>query len=214
MFPIPLRQSTAAIVTFGPLVDVTDKITPETGVTLGAADAAAIQKNQAGSQVSITSNTWAHIAQGVYNLTLAAGDVDTLGPLMVLLRDDSVFDGPVRQDYVVLAANVYDALVPASDKLKVDAVEMNSSTTAATNLALAALGMKMITVQTSSSPTVVKTDLTETDDDFWNGKMMTFLTGALAGQTTRVTDYSGSTKDCTVETLTAAPTAADTAILY
>ena len=214
MFPIPLRQSTAKLVTFGPLVDVTDKITPETGVTLGAADAAVIQKNQAGSQVSIVAATWAHIGQGVYNLTLDATHTDTLGPLMVLIRDDSVFDGPVRQDYVVLAANVYDALIPATDKLQVDAVELNSDATAGANLAIAAAGMKSFTVQSSSTATVIKTNLSETDDDFWNGKMLTFTTGALAGQTTRVSDYNGTTKDLTVDTLTGSPSNGDIAILY
>lgn len=213
MFAIPVKQSTSRIVPIGPLLDVSDKITPETGVTLGAADAVVIQKAGAGSQVSITSNTWAHIGQGIYNLTLGTGDTDTLGPLVVFVRDDSVF-APVRADFMVLAANIYDSLFPATDKLQVDVAEIAGASTPAENLAAAAGGMKTFTVQSSSTATVIKTNLTESDDDFWNGKMLTFTSGALAGQTTRVTDYNGTTKDLTVETLTGSPSNGDEAVLY
>jgi hypothetical protein len=44
-----------------------------------------------------------------------------------------------------------------------------------------------------------------TVDDFYNGAVLIFTTGALAGQRTSVTDYVGSTKILTVTAITAAP---------
>jgi len=44
-----------------------------------------------------------------------------------------------------------------------------------------------------------------TTDDFYNGKVVTFVTGNLAGQSTDVTDFTGTDNILTVTALTAAP---------
>lgn len=50
-------------------------------------------------------------------------------------------------------------------------------------------------------------------NDFYNGRVIIFLTGTLALQATSISDYVGSTVTATVVALTSAPTAGDTFIL-
>lgn len=50
-------------------------------------------------------------------------------------------------------------------------------------------------------------------NDHYNGRVLVFISGALAGQATDITDYVGSSVTMTVTALTGAPSAADTAIL-
>lgn len=213
MFAIPLRQSTAQTVVIGPFVDLTDGVTPETGLTLGAMDAAKIIKAGATANVDIAGLTWAHIANGFYALTFNTSAVDTLGRLTAYFAQAATFRGPLRQDFVVLSAHVYDSLVAYSAQLGVDAVAINSNTDAASNLALAARGIVPVTVQSGSTLTVVTTNLTETTDDHYNGRTLLFVTGNLAGQGAEISDYNGTTKSLTVGQLTEAPGSGDIAII-
>lgn len=50
-------------------------------------------------------------------------------------------------------------------------------------------------------------------NDFYNGAVIVFTSGALAGQRTSISDYVGATKTLTVVALTGAPSAADTAVI-
>jgi hypothetical protein len=50
-------------------------------------------------------------------------------------------------------------------------------------------------------------------NDFYNGRVIIFITGTLAGQATDITDYVGSTKTLTVTALTSAPSSGDTAVI-
>lgn len=50
-------------------------------------------------------------------------------------------------------------------------------------------------------------------NDFYNGRVIIFITGTLAGQATDITDYDGSTKALTVTALTGAPSSGDTAVI-
>ncbi|MBK9054945.1 MAG: hypothetical protein IPL78_29805 [Chloroflexi bacterium] len=49
------------------------------------------------------------------------------------------------------------------------------------------------------------TNLTEATNDHYNGRIVVFITGDLAGQATDITDYDGSTKMLTMTALTEAP---------
>lgn len=90
-----LLQGVSAIVPVGPFLDVTDGVTPETGVTLTGggdnADEAEVLKSGGAATVDISSNTWAAITgcDGWYHLTLTAGNLDTPGPLTVVVQNDS-----------------------------------------------------------------------------------------------------------------------------
>ena len=63
--------------------------------------------------------------------------------------------------------------------------------------------------------TVIGTDLSEATDDHYIGRVVTFTTGALAGQSAAITDYNGTTKELSVAptALTEAPVASDEFII-
>src|SRR3990167_6022789 len=99
-----LRANTQVVVTIGPFVDVGDAYTPETGITLGVADEAELMKHGATTVTDASGYTWAAVtsADGYYSLTIPTGGVDTPGPLVVLVNDDSVCL-PVRNEFNVLS---------------------------------------------------------------------------------------------------------------
>lgn len=134
-----LKADTTVKVVIGPVVDATDGYSPETTLSLSTADAAEILKHDAGTVTDISGNTFAAItgADGYYNLTITAAQLDTEGMLSVCIADLSLCR-PVKADFMVVNANVYDSLYAASatDYLQVDAVQVSSDTTAADNLEL------------------------------------------------------------------------------
>jgi len=132
-----LKADTQVIVRIGPFVDSTDGVTPETGVTLGAADQAELLKHNGAATVDISASTWAAITGcgGWYDLTLTTGNTDTEGLLTVVVQDSSVCL-PVFAHFMVVNANVYDSLyaAAAADYLQVDAIQISGDTQSATDL--------------------------------------------------------------------------------
>ena len=64
------------------------------------------------------------------------------------------------------------------------------------------------------STTDFDTDLTEASDDHYNGGVVVFTSGNLAGQARRISDYDGTAKNLTVTpALTEAPADSDTFII-
>lgn len=57
--------------------------------------------------------------------------------------------------------------------------------------------------------TAFTTNLTEATDDHYNGRTVTFISGALAGQQRTITDYNGTTKAISVAAMTEAPSNGD-----
>jgi hypothetical protein len=57
----------------------------------------------------------------------------------------------------------------------------------------------------SHSTTTMTTNLTESTDDHYNGRVLIFTDNALAGQATSITDYNGSTKTLTFSLVTDTP---------
>ena len=110
-----LRQSTGLVIRVGPFVDATDGVTPETGITLGAADQAEILKAAGAATADISAATWAAVtgADGWYNLTLTTSHTDTIGELVIVIQDSSVCL-PVFVRCQVIEEAVYDAMYAAS----------------------------------------------------------------------------------------------------
>lgn len=227
-----LKQSTARVVPIGPCVDATDGSTLESSIVLASGEAL-LFKHAAAAGVNIGGNTWsAHLGGGMYNVTLTTSDTDTLGSLTIVVYDSAM--RPYRVDAMVMAANVWDALFGA-DKLDVnvnqigetavanfmsgttglnaDVTKVNTSAAAAAGLAEAAKTLVTGTVASGSTTTVVKTNLTEATNDHYNGRMIGFVTGALAGQMATISDYSGASHDVTVSALTEAPSNGDTFVI-
>lgn len=228
-----LKQSTQVKVPMGPFVDATDGGTLETSISFATTEANII-KHDAPAVVDIGVNAWSsHLGGGYYNVTLTASNTDTLGMLVVEAHDTAA--RPVRREFMVVPANIYDSLIlgtdyaqvdviqingnassgflTGTDHLKADVQQINASTAAADNLSQGALALVTATAQTNSTTTVVKTNLTEATNDHYNGRTLTFTSGSLTGQSTTISDYSGSSKDLTVVALTEAPSNGDTFVI-
>jgi len=124
-----LKADTSVIVTVGPFVDVGDGFTPQTDITLSG-DEAELIKHGSTAVVDISARTWAAVTscRGYYSLTLTTADTDTEGMLTIIVQDDSDCL-PVRCDFEVVSANVYDSLFAAAttDYLQVDTIQVSGT---------------------------------------------------------------------------------------
>jgi len=134
-----LKADTEVKVVIGPVVDATDGFTVETTLDVSTADVAEIITHDGAAVTDISGNTFAAITSmdGFYNLTITAGQLATEGMLVVGIADTSLCR-PVRNEFMVVNANVYDSLYAAAttDYLQVDTIQISSDATAADNLEL------------------------------------------------------------------------------
>lgn len=118
-----LKQSTSVDVPIGPFLDATDGVTAETGLTITQADIR-LKKNGGAWAQKAAAQTLSHEENGNYEVTLDATDTNTLGLLRLHVAESGAL--PVWEDFLVLPANVYDALVAASDALQVHTNEITA----------------------------------------------------------------------------------------
>lgn len=114
-----LKQSTAVTVRFGPFLDKTDGVSEETGLTPGIE----VSKNHGAFGARSSASAVSHDTEGWYAVPLDTTDTGTLGKL-ILKAHDSANHLPVWMEFVVVPANVYDAIVAGSDYLQTDAVQI------------------------------------------------------------------------------------------
>lgn len=90
--------------------------------------------------------------------------------------------------------------------MAVNATQIGGSAAAATAAGKAFQGIVYGTAVTGTLTTTgFTTNLTEATNDHYNGRVLTFITGPLAGQQTTIVDYTGATKLVTVAAMTEAP---------
>lgn len=121
-----LKQSTASQeVLLGPFVDKTDGSTAETALTIANTD---IKIWVAGATTLANKNSGGatHISGGMYYAVLDATDTATLGSgsIFVHITADAL---PVKHDFCILAANVYDSLIGGGDVLDVSTTQFNGT---------------------------------------------------------------------------------------
>ncbi len=119
-----LKQSTAATVKLGPFVDSTDGATAKTGLTIAQAD---IRLTKNGAAFAQTNNSAGatHDENGYYGVPLDTTDTATLGRLRVAVNKATAL--PVWEDFLVIAANVFDSLIGGGDVLDVSTIQFNGS---------------------------------------------------------------------------------------
>lgn len=136
-----LKQSTAATERLGPFLDTADGFTPKTALTIQKADVKLSKDGGAFAAASAdqgASNVGApHDADGYYAVSLNTTDTATLGRLKAEVTKTGAL--PVWQEWMVVPANVYDALVGGSDKLDVDTFQVTPSAIDANALAASAV---------------------------------------------------------------------------
>ena len=186
-----LKQSTAATVVIGPFVDDTDGKTAETGLTISQSDVLLWKQGGSGFSAKNESTAATHRSNGCYTVPLDTTDTGTLGQLIVSVAESGAL--PVRHDFQVVPANVWDSLF-STDKLQVDAVELNSVAASAANLEKSASvivrGTSDNTGFTATTTIFESDDVTEATSDHYKGRVVVFTSGALAGQATAITAYS------------------------
>ena len=133
-----LKADTNTEVLIGPVVAVGDGFTPITNLSPATADEAELIKHNGASGLVVTDisgSTMTAItdADGYYTLDISTGNADTEGFLTVLFNDDSLCL-PVRHDFMVVNANVYDSLFAAAttDYLQTDTVSIAANAITAT----------------------------------------------------------------------------------
>lgn len=120
-----LKQSTASQeIPLGYFVDSTDGNTEETALTIANTDIK-VWKNGATTLANKNSGGATHISNGIYYAVLDATDTDTVGPMVIFVHVSGALT--VRLECCVLAANVFDSLVGATDKLDVNTAEIAGS---------------------------------------------------------------------------------------
>lgn len=102
-----LKAATAATVLIGPFVDNTDGYTPETALTITAAEVL-ISKNGGALAAKSEATAATHDAAGYYAVDLDTNDTDTPGALKIVVNESGAF--PVWQECAVLTAEAWEAL--------------------------------------------------------------------------------------------------------
>lgn len=186
-----LRQSTATTVVIGPMVDETDGKTAETALTISQADCLLWKQGGTGFSSKNDSAAATHRSNGCYTVPLDATDTNTLGKLTLSVNEAGAL--PVRHDFDVITANAWDSLC-GSDKLQVDAVELNSVAASAVNLERSASVIRTGTTDNTgftATTTIFETSsITEATTDHYKGRVIIFTSGALLDQATSISAYS------------------------
>lgn len=120
-----LKQSTAVDVLIGPFLDLTD------GSTAESAESPSVKLSKNGQALASKNDitTPVHDADGYYNCELDATDTNTVGTLILTVAA-SANALPVRHEFQVVAANVYDSLYAAggTDILQVETTTNSDKT--------------------------------------------------------------------------------------
>ena len=186
-----LKQSTATTLALGPFVDSTDGVTAETALTISQSDVLLWKEGGTTLAQKNESTSCTHRSNGIYTCPVNTTDTNTLGTLVVSVAESGALQ--VRQDYLVLPANIYDSWVLGTDIQDVSVTQLAGSATPITNMAASALGIVTGTSDNTgftATTTVMDTTITEATADHFNGRVIVFTSGALAGQATLITDYA------------------------
>lgn len=130
-----LKQSTSATIKFGPGLDKTDGVTPETGLATAMDNASTgirLSKNGGNYADRNDSTVPAHDESGDYDIVLDDTDTDTLGTLRVMY-EESATCLPIWADFMVVTANAWDTFFGA-DTLNADLTQIGGDTQSATDL--------------------------------------------------------------------------------
>ncbi len=186
-----LKQSTAVTPKVGPFLAASDAVTASTALTLAQADCILFKNNGAGAQKN-DSTSATHDTGGMYGVPFNTTDTGTLGHLKLLINKSSAL--PVWDEWMVVPANVYDALIAGSVDLKVDVDQIKTVSGAATNLGVTTGAIVTGTVDNTAftaTTTVLETSSIATAaSDHWIGRSIIFTSGTLQYQAKRITAYS------------------------
>jgi hypothetical protein len=182
------------------LVDVTDGVTPETGITISGSECQ-ISKN-GGTQANCTG-TVGEVGNGIYYYTFDATEIDTIGYVTV-----RILDTETRQ--FVGWVQITDTDPTAPDEYVFDQVACSETPESGTICErLRTLTEPRGTAQSVPSGTSIVLASTETfeDDTLNNNASIRLISGTTgAGQTRCILDYTASSKTAVVDAWLPTPT--------
>lgn len=171
-----LKQSTATTLLLGPFVDSTDGVTAETALTISQADVLLWKEGGTTLAQKNESTSCTHRSVGLYTCPLNTTDTNTLGLLSVNVAESGAL--PVRHDYTVVPANVYDSLVLGTDIVDVSVTQWN--------------GTNVATPDTAGHPKVTIKSGTGTGELSITSGIAAVNATQLAGSTTAATNLSNA----------------------
>lgn len=205
-----LKQSTATTLVLGPFLDATDGVTSETALTISQSDVLLWKEGGTTFAQKNEATTCTHRSNGLYTCPVNTTDTNTLGTLIVSVSESGAL--PIRQDYLVVPANVYDSIVLGTDVFEVDVSQIDGVDEHVEKLAASVATIRYGSVDNTAftaTTTIFETsDITTAAADHWIGRIIVFRSGTLDGQATRITDYelTGAGRGrFTYNTLTSAP---------
>jgi len=216
-----LKQSTAFTFRLGPFVNDADGKTAETALALTQAD---FRLSKAGAAFAQKGDTTAgtHDENGYYICVLNTTDTGTLGTLDINVSKSGAL--PVFKSFMVMPAMIYDSLVAGTDRLDTNvthAVDVAWASGAITAAAIApdaigaselaadavteistslltAMGYTTRTADSGTTSTMIDAALTEASS-YWNGMVLFFTSGPNTGLAKRITNFSASSDEITVD---------------
>jgi hypothetical protein len=204
-----LMSKTAGSFTFDQTTDsneaIRDKETDiETDTAeIGTAGAGLTNINLPNQTMDIVGNITGNLSGSVGSVTGAVGSVTGLTA------------ATVHADLDDIQARVPAALT-AGGNMKSDVLAISGDTVAADALEALMDGIIVAQVNDAGATTTVfiADGFTEATNDHFNGRLITFISGALSGQQTAITDYVGATQTFTVTALTEAPANNDFFVIH
>lgn len=128
-----LRITTSQIIRFGPFLDSTDGVTPETALTITQSDMQLSKNGAAFAQKNIAGNA-THDVDGFYTTTFDATDTNIAGILKLQVNVAGAL--PVWDNFDVTTQTYYDAKYtgvfnnfdPSTDEVTADVDKINGAT--------------------------------------------------------------------------------------
>ncbi|MCP3975978.1 MAG: hypothetical protein GY720_15970 [bacterium] len=172
--------------------------------------------------IKVISDDWTNGGRLDLILDIIAADTTTDIPtLIAALKDfdpaaDTVAHVTLCDTITTYTGNTKQTADNDTRLTAIQAITDAMGATAAANFALALGASGVVTgaaVTGTLSTTVMTTDLSETTDDHYIGRIIVWTSGDLAGQATDITDYSGTNGTCTFTAVTEAPSNTDAFII-
>lgn len=136
---------------------------------------------------------------------------------------DAVEDGAsdVKHNHGAAAGALYSIAISlkriadalTSGTLKADIVSIAGSQLAAKNLSASALGITIGAAKAGGTSGGFRTDLPQTVNGFFVGRIVVFTSGMLSGQASTVIAYAGATSALSVAGFTSAPSSGDSFVI-
>jgi hypothetical protein len=125
-------------------------------------------------------------------------------------------DASVVAGLIAGVAAQLPAALTGDGNIKADVLAVSGDTTAADRLEALMDGIVVAQVNDAGATTTVfiADGFSEGTSDHFNGRLITFISGALSGQQTAITDYNGGTQAITVTALTEAPANNDFFVIH